>query len=171
MKNFTLTILVFFFVSELFGQSILSSGSIYEGEFTPDKKISGLFTYMNSSDQTLLLEVERRTPNGNEMVINRDVVPQRGRQLRVYEQEYSAAEEQVYGDYVISFYLVENGVKKNLLFQYNNLSENAPFLRVVSVVFNGLNEDDYGKYLDVRIDWQAMRTATETDNKKCYLYN
>jgi hypothetical protein len=171
MKKLVLTILVLFFSMDLFGQSILSSGSIYEGEFTPDKKISGLFTYMNNSDQNLVLEVERKSENGNEMVINRDVAPRRGRQLRVYEQEYSVTEEQVYGDYSISFYLVENGVKKNLVFQYTNLSEEAPFLRVVSVVFSGISEDEYGRYIEVRIDWQAMRSETQTDNKKCYLYN
>lgn len=170
MKIKIIALLLFISTSISFSQTILSSGSIYEGEFTPDKKISGLFTYMNNSDVSLKLEVERKTDSGNQIVISRDVAPQRGRQLRVYEQEFSSTDEQVYGVYTISFYLVENGVKNDLVFQYSNVNNFAPFLRVVSVFFSGLNEDNLGRYFDVKIDWQTINAGTQTDNRKCYLF-
>ncbi len=164
--------IVFFllFVSVSFGQSILTSGCILESEFTPDKKISGLFTYMNNSDQTLLLRVERNSPV-SEIILEEEIITRRGKQLRVFRQEYSSAGQQIFGKYTISFFHINESKKNDLVFRYENTGDNSPNLRVVSVIFNGLNQDDYGKYFDVRIDWQNLHEETQTDNRKCYLIN
>lgn len=152
-------------------QPILSSGSIFEGESTPDKKISGLFTYMNNSDQNLILEIEGRNGGNSEILSTEEIAPRRGKQVRVYKQEYSSNEKQVFGDYTISFFTIDNQSKGKLLFQYNNLGKAAQNLRIVSVVFSGISEDVFGKYFDVRIDWQYIYEGTKTDNRKCYLIN
>lgn len=150
-------------------QSIKVAGSIYEGEFTKDNKIAGLFTYMNNSDKSLILEIRKTTSAGTETVLSQNIASRRGKQIRVFEQEYSASESQVFGDYQVSFYLEDNGEKGMLLFTYDNKGKFAPNLRVVSVMFSGMNDDDNGKYFEVRIDWQTIREGTETDIRKCYV--
>ncbi|MBU1100763.1 MAG: hypothetical protein KKA84_10205 [Bacteroidetes bacterium] len=162
-------IVIISFILQVSGQSIKVAGSIYEGEFTKDNKIAGLFTYMNNSDRSLILEIRRTTSAGTETVLSQTIATRRGKQIRVFEQEYSASESQVFGDYQVSFYVENSGEKGMLLFSYDNKSKFAPNLRVVSVMFSGVNDDDNGKYFEVRIDWQTIREGTETDIRKCYV--
>jgi len=170
-KAQTIFIAILFILVNISAQSIKVAGSIYEGEFTKDNKIAGLFTYMNNSDQGLILEIQKSTSSGTETILSQSIASRRGKQIRVFEQEYSASETQVFGSYTVSFYLEQNGTKGILLFSYDNKSKFAPNLRVVSVMFSGINEDDNGNYFDVRIDWQTIREGTETDTRKCYVGN
>lgn len=168
-KGFPAVLLLLICFNFSLSQTINSTGSIYEGEFTPDNKISGLFTYMNNSDQSLVLEVVRKIGNSSEIVLNRQVDPRRGRQLRVYEQEYSTSGEQIFGHYEIFIYHMKNSEKGDLIFSYKNVSDYAPTIRVLSVLFSGISEDDAGQFLEVRLDWQTIHDGTQTDSRKFYI--
>ena len=169
--NFIIVLGFLSLVNLSLAQSIHLTGTIYEAEFTPDNKISGLFTYMNNTPLSLQLEVIKTGSGGHEIALQRTVESQRGRQLRVFEQQFTSGEEQVFGDYIVSFYVIRNGVKSDLVLEYENSTQFAPNLRVVSVMFNAVKEDDFGKYIEVRIDWQTIREGTATDIRKCYLGN
>ena len=155
-------------------QDIVLTGSILEREFTSDDRVAGMFTYMNNSDQTLIMESERETESGSTEQKTFIIAPQSGKQIKVYKEAFSttSAEEKVYGNYKLSFYLSttgDAGGKGALIVSYKNKTGEPPTLRGVGLLFNGIMEDSGGKYLEVRIDWKTLYRGAQNETRKCYL--
>ena len=155
-------------------QDIVLTGSILEREFTGDDRVAGMFTYMNNSDQTLIMESERETESGTVEYKSFIISPRSGKQIKVYKEAFSttSAEEKVYGNYKISFYhstTGDAGGKGALIVSYKNKISEPATLRGVGLLFNGILEDSGGKYLEVRVDWRTLHSGAQNEIRKCYL--
>ncbi len=155
-------------------QDIVLTGSILEKEFTSDDRVAGMFTYMNNSDQTLIMESERETESGTLENKTFIISPRSGKQIKVYKEAFSktGAEEKVYGNYSLSFYhstTGDAGGKGALIVTYKNKITEPATLRGVGLLFSGILEDGGGKYLEIRIDWKTLHKEAESETRKCYL--
>lgn len=155
-------------------QNIILTGSVLEKEFTSLDRVAGMFTYMNNSDQTLIMESERETESGTFVQKKFLISPRSGKQIKVYKEAFSttSAEEKVYGNYTISFYHSTSGDingKGALIVSYKNKITEPPTLRGVGLLFSGMMEDSDGKYLEVRIDWKTIHSGAQDETRKCYL--
>lgn len=157
-----------------YAQNIILTGSILEKEFTSADRVAGMFTYMNNSDQFLIMESERETESGIIEKKNFLISPRSGKQIKVYKEAFSttSAEEKVYGNYTLSFYHSSSGSindRGTLIVSYKNKITEPPTLRGVGLLFSGIMEDSDGKYLDVRIDWKTIHSGAQDETRKCYL--
>jgi len=155
-------------------QNIILTGSILEKEFTSDDRVAGMFTYMNNSDQTLIMESKRETESGTTEQKQFLISPLSGKQIKVYKEAFSTAggEEKVFGNYTLSFYHSSSGDisgKGTLIVSYKNKITEPPTLRGVGLLFGGIMEDSEGKYLEVRIDWKTLHSGAQDETRKCYL--
>lgn len=155
-------------------QNIILTGSILEKEFTRDDRVAGMFTYMNNSDQTLIMVTARETESGTIEEKSFIIQPRSGKQIKVYKEAFSttSVEEKVWGNYTISFYHSTSGDesgKSALVVSYNNKISEPATLRGVGLLFSGMMEDEGGKYLEVRIDWKTLYSGAQNETRKCYL--
>lgn len=169
-----ISIFLLVLICQINAQNVLLSGSILEKEFTGNDRLSGLFTYMNNSDQYLIMESEMESESKSIIKKKFLIPPMSGKQIKVYKETFSAqgSEEKVYGNYTISFYFSKSediNDRGALIVSYTNKVNSPPTLRGVSLLFKGLSEDSQGKYFEINIDWKTLYGGNQSDKRKCYL--
>lgn len=151
-------------------QPIILNGSIYENEFTRENKISGIISFMNLSEENLIVAVEfANNPENNKEFLRG---PGFGRQLKVYKGVYEQDENIIYGNYSILFYYSKSGNlndKTALLVQYNNHSEKEADLRGLGITFHELDDDSNGEYIEIDIELKPLYLQNEIESRKVYL--
>ncbi|MDD3557132.1 MAG: hypothetical protein PHW27_01040 [Melioribacteraceae bacterium] len=151
-------------------QPIILNGSIYENEFTRENKISGIISFMNLSDENLIVVVKfDDNPENNKEFLRG---PGFGRQLKVYKGVYEQDENIIYGNYSILFYYSKSGNlndKTTLLVQYNNHPNKESDLRGLGITFHELDDDSNGDFFEIDVELKPLYSQNETETRKVYL--
>lgn len=176
MKLFIVTFFLLFLFSSNFAQSIVLTGSILEKEYTQDDRISGFLTYMNNSDQHIIVKTEREGEKGTVETNQFLRTPKSGKQLKVYKNIYGTKEsdEVLFGNYTIYFYHAKsNNINDtgSLILSYKNKKDEPETLRGIGIHFIEFTDDSNGKYFEVKIEWKTIYDGVHTGIRKCYVEN
>lgn len=155
------------FSTSIFAQYIELNGSILQKEFTANNKISGLFTYLNNTEEKITLTIEENEePSTVEKII---VEPKRGKQIKVIKGNYETTNSKVVsGNFEIVFWYIKGSVQQKIV-TYKNLEKYPPTLRAVGISFDEFDDDKLGQYFSVKVEWKTLTKGNFTEIRKCYL--